>query len=189
MHPPAHWETADAAHRHLPASDADASAPKARTAARARLEVDDLLLLRPDLGIPPKQAYELGIRLDAMHGNPIGSFRSVPPSRGCCRCRPPTSPSGRSAEQLYLSHHMVTSQGMSISCRFGVGSRSQAIQGARDLGLLRELELWPFRPVGMMSLPAGHVPLQRRNGSSRQLLGRGDDHRDTRGNPASAGAA
>jgi hypothetical protein len=45
------------------------------------LEVDDLLLRRPDLGIPPKQAYELGVRLDAMHGNPIGgsSLRTAEP--------------------------------------------------------------------------------------------------------------
>ena len=36
------------------------------------MEVDDLLLRRPDLGILPKQAYELRVRLDAMHGNAIG---------------------------------------------------------------------------------------------------------------------
>jgi hypothetical protein len=38
------------------------------------LEVDDLLLRRPDLGILPKQAYELRVRLDALHGNPIGGL-------------------------------------------------------------------------------------------------------------------
>jgi hypothetical protein len=39
---------------------------------------------------------------------------------------------------------------MSNYRKFDVASPSQAIQGARDLGLMTELELWPFRPVGMM---------------------------------------
>jgi hypothetical protein len=35
------------------------------------LELDDPVLRRRDLGLLPKQAYELRVRLDALHGNPI----------------------------------------------------------------------------------------------------------------------
>ena len=38
--------------------------------------------------------------------------------------------------QLYLSQHTVKSQAMSIYRKFGVSSRSEAIQHARDLGLV-----------------------------------------------------
>jgi hypothetical protein len=39
---------------------------------------------------------------------------------------------------------------MSSYRKFDVASPGQAIQASRDLDLLTELELWPFRPVGMM---------------------------------------
>jgi LuxR family maltose regulon positive regulatory protein len=107
--------------------------------ARAMLwEVDDVLLRRPKLGILGQQADELRTQLDAMRGDAIGASPLTAAEVRLFRLLGTHFSFREIGAQLYLSQHTVKSQAMSIYRKFGVSSRSQAIQRGRDLGLLEE---------------------------------------------------
>jgi LuxR family transcriptional regulator, maltose regulon positive regulatory protein len=99
-------------------------------------EVDSLLWQRPDLGILRGQAEELGAQLGAMRQGPIGGSSLTPAEVRLLRLLGTHYSFREIGGQLYLSQHTVKSQAMSIYRKFGVSSRSEAIQCARDLGLL-----------------------------------------------------
>jgi LuxR family transcriptional regulator, maltose regulon positive regulatory protein len=105
-------------------------------AARAELaEVDELLRRRPDLGVIGQETSELKAQLDATRGNAIGATLTGAELRLLHLLG--THHSFREiGDQLFLSRHTVKSHAMSIYRKFGVSSRSEAIEHACDLGLL-----------------------------------------------------
>jgi len=119
------------ARAYLALSDAAA----ARTMLR---EVDELLQRRPDLGILRRQAEELRARLDALRVDTVGASSLTAAELRLLRLLGTHHSFPAIGEQLYLSRHTVKSHAMSIYRKLGVSSRSEAIQRARDLGLLVE---------------------------------------------------
>jgi len=105
----------------------------ARTVLR---EADGLLLRRPQLGVLPGQAEELRAQLDKLRADVAGASSltaaelRVLPLLSTYRSFPEIG------EQLHVSRHTVKSHAMSIYRKFGVCSRSEAIQHARDLSLI-----------------------------------------------------
>jgi LuxR family maltose regulon positive regulatory protein len=99
-------------------------------------EVDDLLRRHPDLGVLGPQADALRSRLETMRADVIGASSLTAAE---LRLLPflATHHSFREiGERLHLSPHTVKTQAIAIYRKLGVSSRSQAIQHARDLGLL-----------------------------------------------------
>jgi len=107
----------------------------ARTVLR---EADEVLRRRPDLGILGRQAGELWTRLDAVHAEAIGSSTLTAAELRLLRLLGTHHSFRGIGEQLYLSRHTVKSHAMSIYRKLGVPSRGEAIQRARELGLLAE---------------------------------------------------
>jgi LuxR family maltose regulon positive regulatory protein len=99
-------------------------------------EVDNLLWNRPDLGVLQDQAEELGAQLGAMREGTIGASSLTGAEVRLLRLLGTHYSFREIGGQLYLSQHTVKSQAMSIYRKFGVSSRSEAIQHARDLGLV-----------------------------------------------------
>jgi LuxR family transcriptional regulator, maltose regulon positive regulatory protein len=99
-------------------------------------EVDHLLWNRPDLGVLQDQAEELGAQLGAMREGTIGASSLTGAEVRLLRLLGTHYSFREIGGQLYLSQHTVKSQAMSIYRKFGVSSRSEAIQHARDLGLV-----------------------------------------------------
>jgi LuxR family maltose regulon positive regulatory protein len=105
----------------------------ARTVLR---EVGDLLLRRPDLGVLSEQAAELRSRLDLMRADVIGASSLTGAE---LRLLPQLATHHSFREigvELHLSPHTVKTQAIAIYRKFGVSSRSQAIQHALRLRLL-----------------------------------------------------
>jgi LuxR family maltose regulon positive regulatory protein len=106
-------------------------------AARTALqEVDSVLWQRPGLGALRDEAEELRARLGAMRTGAIGSSSLTAAEVRLLRLLGTHYSFREIGGQLYLSQHTVKSQALSIYRKFGVSSRSEAIQYARDLGLL-----------------------------------------------------
>jgi LuxR family maltose regulon positive regulatory protein len=109
-------------------------APGART---LLAEVDEILHQRPDLGVLAEQAAEL-----RKHVGSVQSRRSPGPSTlTLAELRLlaflPTHLSFREiGARLYVSPNTVKTQAISIYRKFGVSSRSDAVQTARELRLL-----------------------------------------------------
>jgi LuxR family transcriptional regulator, maltose regulon positive regulatory protein len=98
----------------------------------------DVLRRRPGLGVLPSQAEELGGKLDAIRGGTVG-VSSLTTAE--LRLLPLLSTHLSFREigaRLYVSQHTVKTQAISIYRKLGVSSRGEAIQRARDLGLLPE---------------------------------------------------
>jgi LuxR family maltose regulon positive regulatory protein len=107
------------------------------TAAKTALwEVGNLLWNRPDLGVLRVQAEELRAQLGAMRKGTIGASSLTAAEVRLLRLLGTHYSFREIGGQLFLSQHTVKSQAMSIYRKFGVSSRSEAIQYARDLGLL-----------------------------------------------------
>jgi LuxR family maltose regulon positive regulatory protein len=105
----------------------------ARTVLR---EVGDLLRRRPHLGVLGARAEELAAQLDMMRADVIGAS-SLTGAELRLLPQLATHHSFREiGEHLHLSPHTVKTQAIAIYRKFGVSSRSQAIQHAHDLGLL-----------------------------------------------------
>ena len=107
----------------------------ARTVLR---EADEVLRRRPDLGVLRRQAGELWARLDAVHAEAIGSSTLTAAELRLLRLLGTHHSFRGIGEQLYLSRHTVKSHAMSIYRKLGVSSHGEAIQRARELGLLAE---------------------------------------------------
>jgi LuxR family maltose regulon positive regulatory protein len=99
-------------------------------------EADNVLWQRPDLGVLRGQAEELRAQLGAMRRGAIGASSLTAAEVRLLRLLGTHHSFREIGGQLYLSQHTVKSQALSIYRKFGVSSRSEAIQYARDLGLL-----------------------------------------------------
>jgi LuxR family maltose regulon positive regulatory protein len=99
-------------------------------------EVDNLLWQRPDLGVLRAQAEELRAQLGAVRRGAIGARSLTTAEVRLLRLLATHFSFREIGGQLCLSQHTVKSQALSIYRKFGVSSRSGAIQYARDHGLL-----------------------------------------------------
>ena len=99
-------------------------------------EIREILRHRPDLGVLVTETEELGSEL-VLEGSAKHGFRSLTSAE--LRLLPflSTHFSFREiGEELYLSQNTVKSQAISIYRKLGVSSRSEAVQQAREIGLL-----------------------------------------------------
>ena len=98
-------------------------------------EAQDILHLRPDLGVLPKQADELGSKLGTIRERTIGASSLT---RAELRVLPLLSTHltfREIGERLYISHNTVKKHALSVYHKLGVSSRSQAVQRAEQIGL------------------------------------------------------
>jgi LuxR family transcriptional regulator, maltose regulon positive regulatory protein len=99
-------------------------------------QAEDVLRRRPGLGVLEDQAAELRAHLDAIHAD-IAGASSLTSAELRLLPHLATHHSFREiGEELHLSPHTVKTQAIAIYRKFGVSSRSQAIQRAADLGVL-----------------------------------------------------
>ena len=100
-------------------------------------EADNLLRRRPDLGNLAAQAKALRAHLGQQHGSAAPRASALTTAE--LRLLPLLSTHltfAEMGEELFLSHHTVKSQAVSIYRKLGAATRSQAVAGARELGLL-----------------------------------------------------
>jgi LuxR family maltose regulon positive regulatory protein len=99
-------------------------------------EANDILQLRPALGVLPKHADQLRLELDAIRG---GTVRASSLTAAELRLLPLLSTHlsfSEIGERLFVSPHTVKTQAISIYRKLGVSSRSEAVQRAREIGVL-----------------------------------------------------
>jgi anti-anti-sigma factor len=106
----------------------------ARTVLR---EVDDLLWRRPRLGVLGQQAEELRDRVDTLRADVVGASSLTAAELRLLPLLTTHLTFREIGERLYVSSHTVKTQAMSLYRKLGVSSRSQAIEHAQQLGLLR----------------------------------------------------
>ena len=99
-------------------------------------EVDDMLRRRPGLGVLTEQAEQMRLRLDSMRADVIGASALTAAELRLLPLLSTHHTFREIGERLSVSPHTVKSHAMSIYRKFGVSSRSEAIQRARHLGLL-----------------------------------------------------
>ena len=105
----------------------------ARTVLR---EVDDILRVRPKLGVIVEQVKELRARIA---GTPVGTIGASSLTAAELRLLPLLQTHLTFREiggRLFVSHHTVKTQAISIYRKLGVSSRSDAMQVASEVGLL-----------------------------------------------------
>jgi LuxR family transcriptional regulator, maltose regulon positive regulatory protein len=105
-------------------------------ASTALREVEDLLRRRPNLGVLARDAGELRSRLDGLRAKVVGASSLTAAELRLLPWLATHHSFHEIGVQLRLSPHTVKSQAMAIYRKFGVSSRSQAIQLASNLGLL-----------------------------------------------------
>ena len=118
---------------------------RARTLMR---EIDELLRRRPDLGTLVGEAQALRTRLSAEHAPGVLGSSSLTVAE--LRVLPMLATHlsfPEIAAEIFLSPHTVKSQAMSLYRKLGASSRSQAVERARELGLLEGDEHWRIHGV------------------------------------------
>ena len=107
------------------------------SAATATLrQAGDILQIRPDLGVLPKQAEELRARLDLLREHTTGAPSLT---RAELRLLPllATHLTFREiGERLYVTQNTVKAQAVSAYRKLGVASRGQAVRRIQQIGLL-----------------------------------------------------
>jgi len=105
--------------------------------ARAVLrQARDILQLRPDLGILPKQADELQATLDTIRAGAAGASSLTTAELRLLPLLSTHLSFREIGERLHLSRHTVKSQAISVYRKLGVSSRSQAVQRMQQIDLL-----------------------------------------------------
>ena len=105
----------------------------ARTLVR---EIDEIVHHRPDLGVLGAQLDELRVQIESIHASSPGMSTLT---KAELRLLPHLSTHltfPEIGERLHLSRHTIKTQAISIYRKLGVSSRSEAIERARDLGLI-----------------------------------------------------
>ena len=100
-------------------------------------EVDNVLKLRPGLGILVGEAEALRARLARVRGSAVPGASALTAAE--LRLLPLMSTHlsfPEMAAELFLSKHTIKAEAMSLYRKLGVSSRNQAITRARELGLL-----------------------------------------------------
>jgi len=100
-------------------------------------EVDDVLKLRPGLGILAEEAEALRARLAQVRDSAVPEASALTAAE--LRLLPLMSTHlsfPEMAAEQFLSPHTIRTQAISIYRKLGVSSRNQAVTRARELGLL-----------------------------------------------------
>jgi len=106
--------------------------------ARAVLrQAHDILQQRPDLGLLPAEADKLRAKVETIRRQGVGGGSSLTTAELRVLPLMATHLSFREiGERLYLSPHTVKTQALSVYRKFGVSSRSEAVERAYKVGLL-----------------------------------------------------
>ena len=99
-------------------------------------EVRDILHQRPNLGIVADEANELNIALEALRQGPVGASSLTAAELRLLPFLATHLSFPEIGDRLHVSRHTVKTQAMSVYRKFGVSSRSEAIQHAHDVGLI-----------------------------------------------------
>jgi LuxR family maltose regulon positive regulatory protein len=99
-------------------------------------EATDILQLRPALGVLPKHADQLRLELDAMRGGTVEASSLTAAELRLLPLLPSHLSFREIGERLFVSPHTVKTQAISIYRKLGVSSRSEAVQRAREIGVL-----------------------------------------------------
>jgi LuxR family transcriptional regulator, maltose regulon positive regulatory protein len=99
-------------------------------------QADDVVRQRPDLGVLPAQADELRRRLAAMRRTGLGASSLTAAELRLLPLLPSYLSFREIGQRLFVSHHTVKTQALSIYRKLGVSSRSEAVHRAQQLGLL-----------------------------------------------------
>ena len=148
----------------------------AATAAELSTEIAGILLARPHLGTLRDDAAGLQRHVDELRDHPAGRAATLTAAE--LRLLPllTTHLSFRQiADHLYVSRNTVKTQAISVYRKLGVASRTEAIDRAIEIGLLRpEGELVdkraapaPDHPKRAMSRAAGASTVAERGDASR----------------------
>ena len=105
--------------------------------ARAVLrQVSDILQQRPDLGVLPEEADELRAKVETIGRQGIGGSSLTTAELRILPLLATHLTFREIAERLYLSPYTVKTQALSVYRKFGVSSRSAAIERAHGVGVL-----------------------------------------------------
>jgi LuxR family maltose regulon positive regulatory protein len=100
-------------------------------------EIDEILAVRPDLGIVAERAGELRRNLDAGRSPDDGWASTLTPAEARLLPLLASYLSFREiAERLDISRNTVKTQAIAVYRKLDVSSRSEAVQRARELGLV-----------------------------------------------------
>ena len=100
-------------------------------------EVDDVLKLRPGLGILAREAEALRARLAQVRGSAVPGASALTAAELRLLPLMPTHLSfPEMAAELFLSRNTIKAQAVSLYRKLAVSSRNQAVTRARELGLL-----------------------------------------------------
>jgi LuxR family maltose regulon positive regulatory protein len=100
-------------------------------------EIDNVLELRPDLGVLGREAADLRAQVRAFRGQHVRGPSTLTAAELRLLVILPTYLSFREiGERLFVSPNTVKTQAISIYRKLGVSSRSEAVEAARALGLL-----------------------------------------------------
>ena len=100
-------------------------------------EVDDVLKLRPGLGILAREAEALRTRLAQVRGSAVPGASALTAAELRLLPLMPTHLSfPEMAAELFLSRNTIKAQAVSLYRKLAVSSRNQAVTRARELGLL-----------------------------------------------------
>jgi LuxR family maltose regulon positive regulatory protein len=100
------------------------------------IEIDEIMRLRPDLGMMGDQADELRQQLRSFHGGARGPSTLTAAELRLLSLLPTYLSFREIGERLFVSPNTVKTQAISIYRKLGVSSRSAAVGTARELGLL-----------------------------------------------------
>jgi LuxR family maltose regulon positive regulatory protein len=105
--------------------------------ARAVLhQVHGILHVRPDLGVVPKQAAELQSMVDTIRGGRVGASSLTVAELRVLPFLATRFTFPEIGERLHVSRHTIKTHVVSIYRKLGVSSRTDAIEQAREIGLL-----------------------------------------------------
>jgi LuxR family maltose regulon positive regulatory protein len=99
-------------------------------------QAQDILQLRPDLGVLPAQVEQLRSRLDLAREATMGASSLTAAELRLLPLLATHLTFPEIGQRLYLSPHTVKTHAMSIYRKLGVSSRGQAVQRVQEIGLL-----------------------------------------------------
>ena len=99
-------------------------------------EVDDILRIRPSLGLLAEDAAAMRVRLAGIDEPGVGQWTLTGAELRVLQYLPTHLTFGEIAERLHVSPHTVKSQAVAIYSKLGVSSRRAAIEAAVRYGLL-----------------------------------------------------
>jgi LuxR family maltose regulon positive regulatory protein len=100
------------------------------------IEIDEIMEMRPDLGVLGRQAAELRQHIRASQGRSGGPSTLTAAELRLLALLPTYLSFREIGERLFVSPNTVKTQAISIYRKLGVSSRSGAVGTARELGLL-----------------------------------------------------